>query len=262
MRDSLMALLSFWLAGCAMSPIPSDIEEMHDRAARDAALLRPVLQQGDIIFRLSNTSVAGNLINFSRSVAKLSDSEFSHAVLVLSADKNGALLADVTAHGVERRYLIDWHMDCSSNIVVKRLRPEYRYLIPKVMQELENVVESDNLYDRRFTPDDDVFYCTELVDHVFRKLDHPLAKRIRVNQLPHYNLFVAICCGIGGINVDNEVVVVGNDKIGLFSSPMLETVIDLRPSAIATAAASKPKAPPVSAIVKRPSYQLSNADLH
>lgn len=262
MRASMMALLGFWSAGCALSPIPPDVKERHGQAARDAALLRSVVQRGDIIFRLSNASVAGNLINFSQSVAELSDSEFSHAVLVISADKDGALLADVTAHGVERRYLIDWHMDCSSNIVVKRLRPEYRYLIPKAMRELENVVESDNLYDRRFTPDDDVFYCTELVDHVFRKIDHPLAKRIRVNQLPHYNLFVAICCGIGGINADNEVVVVGNDKIGLFSSPMLEKVIDLRSHATATAAASKPKTLPVSAVVKRPSHPLNNADLH
>ena len=239
MKTSLIGFLALWSSGCVLSPIPRDIRERHSQAARSAAALRPIVQQGDIIFRLSSTSVAGNLIDFSRGVANLSESDFSHAVLVLRADETGVLLVDVTAHGVERRYLIDWLMDHSSNIVVKRLRPAYRHLIPKVLRELEIVIKEDNLYDDTFTPDNDVYYCTELVDHIFRKVDQPLAERISVKELPRYSLFVAVCCMVGGISPDREVVVAGNEKIGLFSSPMLDTVIDLRPNSTAEATAAE-----------------------
>jgi hypothetical protein len=240
MKTPLIGVLALWSAGCALSPIPRDIRERHTEAARLAAELEPVVQQGDVIFRLSSTSVAGNLVDFSRGVANLSESDFSHAVLVMRADETGVLLVDVTAYGVERRYLIDWLMDHSNNIVVKRLRPAYRHLIPEVVRELEIVVANDSLYDDSFTPDNDTYYCTELVDHIFRKVGKPLAERISLKELPQYNLFVAVCCMIGGINTDSEVVVAGNEKIGLFSSPMLETVIDLRPHSAAIATAGEP----------------------
>ena len=40
-----------------------------------------------------------------------------------------------------------------------------------------------------------------------------------------------IGCAIAGINMNNLVAVAGNERIGLFSSPMLETVLDLRTAA-------------------------------
>ena len=71
----------------------------------------------------------------------------------------------------------------------------------------------------------------------------PLADRVRIRDLPRYNVFIALCCLIGRIDPNQEIVVAGNDEIGLFSSPMLETVVDLRdghrnPSAVAAAVVS------------------------
>lgn len=251
MKPLLIGLLGLGLTGCAVSPIPADIQERHAQAMRDAATLEPLMEPGDILFRLSSTPVAGNLVNFSRGVAKLSDSDFSHAVLVLRNDEAGVLLVDVTAHGIERRYLSDWLMDSSTNLVVKRLRPEYRDLLPEVMRELDAAVAADNLYDDKFVAEDDVYYCTELVDHIFRKVDHPLADRIRVDKLPRYNVVIAMCCIIAGIESSNEVVVAGNDEIGLFSSPMLDTVVDLRPHVMAARAERSDRSVASSTSVKR-----------
>ena len=215
-------------AGCQMSPIPSNIDAWHDHARRDVPALERVLKEGDIVFRLSKTQLAGGLLDFSKAVADATESCMSHATLVYRVQPDGVVLVDVTPAGIERRYLIDWYLDGTENIVVRRLKPEHADLIPRVMAELQKLIAKDVLYDDKFVPDDDRYYCTELVDYCFRVAGHPLASRIRIKDFPRYGAAVHIVCTVGGIDNRNEVAIAGNERIGLFSSPMLETVLDLR----------------------------------
>lgn len=215
-------------AGCQLSPIRSNIDAWHDHARRDVPALERVLKEGDIVFRLSKTQLAGGLLDFSKTVADATESSVSHATLVYRVQPDGVVLVDVTPAGIERRYLIDWYLDGTENVVVRRLKPEYAHLIPRVMAELDSLIAKDALYDDKFVPDDDRYYCTELVDFCFRATGHPLASRIRIKELPRYSAVMHIGCMIGGIDNRNEVAVAGNERIGLFSSPMLETVLDLR----------------------------------
>jgi len=214
--------------GCNLTPIDSDIEEWHQKTHRDIPILRQIIREGDIVFRLSNTQLAGGLIDFSQEIAKATDSDFSHAVLVYEKTPTGIILADITKNGVERRYLIDWYIQRTYNLVIKRLKPQYRYLIPEVLSKAKEAINDDMPYDDKFITEDDRFYCTELVDHCFRSIGHPLAPRIKIKDWPNYNLLILTCCFFGNINVNNEVVIAGNDEIGLFSSDMLETIIDWR----------------------------------
>ena len=92
----------------------------------------------------------------------------------------------------------------------------------------------------KFIPDDDRFYCTEMVDHCFRTTGHPLAERIRIKDFPNNGLVMYIGCAVGRIDMNNQAVVVGNERIGLFSSPMLETVLDLRAAPGSSPPDSKP----------------------
>jgi hypothetical protein len=227
MRCIVLALILL-VAGCQMTPIPSSILKWHRQAERDVPVVEPVLKEGDILFRLSQTQVLGGLVDFSKMIADASESDLSHAALVYRVASDGVIIMDITPTGVSRRYLVDWYHDGTSNVVVRRLKPEYQYLVPVVLAEADKLIAQHVLYDDKFIPDDDRFYCTELVDCCFRAAGHPLAGRIRIKDLPQYGLVMHIGCAIGGIDNSNEVVVAGNDRIGLFSSPMLETVIDLR----------------------------------
>lgn len=215
-------------AGCQLSPVPSSIGVYHDHARRDVPALERVLEEGDIVFRLSKTQLAGGLLDFSKAVADATESSMSHAALVYRVQPDGVVLIDVTPAGIERRYLIDWYLDGTENVVVRRLKPEYAHLIPRVMAEMKNLIAKDVLYDDKFVPNDNRYYCTELVDYCFRAAGHPLASRIPIKDLPRYGAIMHIGCMIGGIDNRNEVAIAGNERIGLFSSPMLETVLDLR----------------------------------
>jgi hypothetical protein len=238
MRFVMVVLFSsVLLTGCAISPIPKNVATMHVQSRADFDALRPHVQVGDVIFRLGATKVAGGLLDFSKTVASMSDSDFSHACVVLQADD--IMVADITMYGIERRFFRDWYISGTENVVVKRLRPEYRDLIPKVMGTLDELIDQDVLYNVEFSDNGNKFYCTEVVDHIFRVNGAPLADRMRIRDMPHYNVFVAFCCLVGGIDADQEIVVAGNEEIGLFSSPMLETVVDLRDGHAGPAAVAK-----------------------
>ncbi len=228
MTRCLLSASMLLAVGCQMTPIPTPIKTWHSQAKHDVPLLAPVLQEGDVLFRFSNTPLAGGLVDFSRVVADASQSDFSHAALVYRVIPDGVIVVDVSPVGISRRFLSDWYHDGTCNVVVRRLRPEYRYLIPQVLAEAEKLIADDVLYDAKFIPDDDRYYCTELVDHCFRVTGHPLADRIRIKDLPNQGVLMYLICAFGGINMNNPVVVAGNERIGLFSSPMLETVLDLR----------------------------------
>jgi hypothetical protein len=237
--------------GCQMTPTSVSIEKRHARAKREVPVLEPVLKEGDIIFRLSETPLAGGLVDFSRTIADATESDLSHAALVYRVAPDGIILADVTPMGVSRLYLSDWYLEGTSNVVVRRLRPEYRYLIPQVLAEAERLIERDVLYDKKFVADDDRYYCTEMVDQCFRATGHPLADRIRIKDFPRNGVVMYLGCAIGGIDMNNQVVVAGNERIGLFSSPMLETVLDLRKTPVgqpsrpdAVLASDRPAWPP------------------
>ncbi len=215
-------------AGCQMTPIPASIEKWRAQAKRDVPIVEPSLKEGDILFRLSTTLLAGGLVNFSKTIADATESDLSHAAIVYRVTDEGTILVDVSPVGISRRYFSDWYRDGTYNFVVRRLRPEYQYLVPKVLAEADKLIAKDVPYDDKFVPDDDRFYCTEMIDHCFRAVGQPLAERIRIKDFPNNGLVMYIGCAVGRINMNNEAVIVGNEKIGLFSSPMLETVLDLR----------------------------------
>jgi len=220
-RIFLILFFSAFFFGCRLSPISSEVGFWHQKAQENIPHLRQIVREGDIVFRLSQTQLAGGLIDFSKEIAKATHSRFSHAVLVYRVEEDGIILADITPNGVARRYMIDWYIEGCKVLAVKRLKPEYEHLVPVVLEEARRVIEQDLLYDDKFIPDDNRFYCSEFVDHCFRKAGYPLAPRIKIKDWPSYNLLAFSVCLIGGIDANNETAIVGNDEIGLFSSPML-----------------------------------------
>jgi hypothetical protein len=229
MSRGTLPLFCLLLVGCQVHPVPSNIIRLHELARHDFQKAHPLVQPGDIVFRLGSTKLLNGVLDFSVIVADMSESDFSHACIVV--EEHDFMIVDVTAYGIERRYFKDWHVTGSKNIVIRRLKPEYQFLVPIVLNTLNELVEKDVLYDKDFIFGDDKFYCTELVDHVFRINGYPLADPIRLEDLPRYTWYYAFGCRVAGIDSDRKVIVAGNDKIGLFSSNMLYTVVDLREGA-------------------------------
>lgn len=211
-----------------MSPVPGNIQEMHAKTQRDVTQFFHILKPGDLLFRRGETPLFGGLIDFSQWVSDVTKSDFSHATLVHSVNQYGVLVADITEYGIELRFLKDYYIEANNNFVVKRLKPEYQYLIPEVMKQLNVLIEEDVLYDEKFVCCDDKYYCTELVDECFRRTGHPLADKIKIKNLPGFGPLEQIACNVAGIDSNSNAVFAGNNEIGLFSSPMLYTVLDWR----------------------------------
>ncbi len=214
--------------GCSISPIPDNISILHESTKNLVPILTDILEEGDMVFRIGRAQVAGGKINFSRLVADLAESDFSHASLVYRKIPEGVIMLDVGIMGLERKFLNDWLMAGSENIVVKRLSQDHRHLLPDLMYQIDKIIEEDGLYDEKFVSLDDKYYCTEVVDHCFRAIGQPLATKNRIMDLPGYSVIHWLACSIAKINPQEFVVVAGNDNIGLFSSPLHETIADFR----------------------------------
>ena len=233
----LLSAIGGVMTGCA-SPIPRDMEFRQQRAREDYLAVRDVVKAGDIIFRMGRQPIFGGLVDFSKTSAQMADSDFSHASIVIQAHNGesprtnpsaGLLVADATVYGVERKFFRDWHITGTRNLVVKRLKPEYWFLIPQVLETVGEILERDALYNENFVYNDEKFYCSQMVDFAFRINGYPLSDLVSIRDFPNYGpLFHGIGCLISGIDPGEKVAVPGNDRIGLFSSAMLETVIDLR----------------------------------
>ncbi len=225
----LIVLLLVVVSGCSVSPVPKNIQARRVEVHNKSETLKNVIHEGDILFRLGN-ALAGS-VDFSDMVAVVSESDFSHAVIVHKIIGSDVIVADVSVLGIERQFLEDWLMEANKNIVVKRLKAQYKQHLPNVLKSLQQVIDDDVLYDDSFEPGADRLYCTELVDYCFRTNGIPLAPMIRMRDLPSFNkkwIIAGFAELLTDLDLDTEVVVAGNDQIGLFSSPYLETVIDLR----------------------------------
>jgi hypothetical protein len=234
----IISCISFWFfAGCAVSPIPENIAWLQGHARNDWMATKDIIHKGDIIFRLGNRKVLMDTVDFSQMVADISGGDFSHVAIVIQdydfvsqkgSVMNGVAIMNVSVHGVERKFFRDWHISGTKNLVIKRLKPKYRFLIPIIMETAREVIENDSLYNQRFIYSDDIFYCSQLVDYIFRKNDWPLADLISIKDLPNYNLAYRIACFVANVSPDTRIAIAGNEDHGIFSSHMLETVIDLR----------------------------------
>src|SRR5262249_1295082 len=93
---------------------------------------RDVLQEGDIVFRLGDARASRGLFALSWFIARATGSPFSHTGFVAVED-GSPVVYDSSEEGIRRVPFEVWMLECVGPLGVKRLKPEHRHPIPRVI---------------------------------------------------------------------------------------------------------------------------------
>jgi hypothetical protein len=194
---------------------------------------RQVLRDGDILFRLGDARLARGYFPMSRFLASASNSKFSHTGLVV-IEQEGPVVYDTTRTGVARQPFCVWILDNIGSIGVKRLRPEYRDAIPKVVAYCHKVFEEQIPFDYELSDNDSALYCVEMTEKAFRSAGIKLSQPIRLGDMERASEFPLQMFGIRlaskyvlehPLTFDHLVYFPGNERHGIWSASQLMTVV-------------------------------------
>ena len=194
---------------------------------------RKFLKTGDIVFRMGDARLAHGYFRISRFLAKCSNSRFSHTGIV-SVEDDGIFVYDTTRTGVARQPFCVWVLDNVGNFGVKRVKPEYKDAISKVIAYLHKVYEEQLPFDYELSDDDEALYCVEMTEKAYRaaglKLSDPVRlgdmERATENMMPLLGLAIASRYQLKHpLTPDSLVYFPGNERHGIWSAKQLMTVV-------------------------------------
>jgi hypothetical protein len=194
---------------------------------------RSVLRDGDILFRLGDARIARGMFPLSRFIARATGSPFSHTGIVAVEEDGAPVVYDCTSDGVRQQPFEVWMLDCVGPWGVKRLKPAHRGHIPGVLSYCREKFAQQVPFDYHFRLDDSALYCLELTEKAFRSEGLALSQPVRIGDwenLTSYPLTaLAILFGTGlvldqPITLDQPVYLPGNERQGIWGSPLLEMV--------------------------------------
>jgi hypothetical protein len=194
---------------------------------------RKVLRDGDIVFRLGNARVLRGYFPMSRFYANCSNSKFSHTGIV-AFEEGDLVVYDTTGSGVARQPFCVWTLDNVGNFGVKRLRPEHRDAIPKVLEYCHKVFREQPPFDYELGLDDTALYCVEMTEKAYRYAGLPLSEPVklgnmeRVTEFPLCLMGLSLCSQVlleHPLNAETQVYFPGNERHGIWSSPYLTVVV-------------------------------------
>jgi hypothetical protein len=208
---------------------------------------RKVLKDGDIVFRRGDARILFGYFPFSRFIAKVSGSEYSHTGVV-AIESGGPVIYDTTKAGVRRQPFSVWVLDNTGPIGVKRLRPDRRAHIPAIVAWCRKVFADQVPFDYELGLDDAALYCVEMTEKAFRSQGLALSAPVRLGDMENatkYPIRVFVIQALSAVSIDKPlsleqaVYFPGNERHGIWSSPYLETVYPPPPTADANSARQK-----------------------
>ena len=125
-------------------------------------------------------------------------------------------------------------LDNVGNFGVKRVKPEYKDAIPKVMAYLHKVYEEQLPFDYELSDDDTALYCVEMTEKAYRaaglKLSDPvrLGDMERATEFPLPLLVLAFASRYQlkqPLTPDSLVYFPGNERHGIWSAKQLMTIV-------------------------------------
>jgi hypothetical protein len=226
-----------------LPPLPSDPE-----MARWHHWGRKTLRQGDIVFRLGDARVIRGMAPISRFIARATGSPFSHTGIVAIED-DSPVVYDCSTAGVQRQPFEVWMQNCVGPMGVKRLKPEHGRRIAGVIAFCRAAFERQVPFDPGFRMADDSFYCLELTEKAFRSQGLALSEPVRIGDweyLASFPLTALLIPPLTGMVLDRPITleqivyVPGNERNGVWASPLLETVYGPDPRVFQDAAPGEP----------------------
>jgi hypothetical protein len=194
---------------------------------------RKTLKTGDIVFRMGDARLARGYFRISRFLAKVSNSEFSHTGIA-SVEGDELVVYDTTRTGVARQPFCVWALDNVGKIGVKRVRPEYKDAIPKVIDYLHRVYEEQLPFDYELDVDDKALYCVEMTEKAYRAAGLKLSDPVRLGDMERVTEFTLPLMALAiasryqlehPLTPDSLVFFPGNERHGIWSAKQLMTVI-------------------------------------
>lgn len=190
------------------------------------------LQDGDLIFTMGESRVVMGLINFSKFSSEIAASRFSHVGLI--AIEDGKPYVYDTVSGGPRRKELGWYVTHGKieRVAFKRPQQQLARHGADAVQFCRWVHKEHVPFDEQFRLDDDRYYCAELVDLAYRRSGLPLCQPVAINDLPKFDEFsrstVWLVETFTSISADQRVIFPGNEKLGIWSSPALQVLVNER----------------------------------
>lgn len=213
---------------------------------------RQYLRTGDVVFRRGDAHILFGYFPFSRFIANVNNSPYSHTGVVVVEDGE-PMVYDTTKLSVRRQPFAVWTMDIAGPFGVKRLRPELQSRIPLVVDYVQRVYAEQVPFDYNLRLDDEALYCVELTEKAFRAAGIALSEPIRLGEMERaaeyplcmFGLWLASKLTLDEpLDLQQQVFFPGNERTGIWSSPQLQTVFSWTPDDEATAArVSRPSFP-------------------
>ena len=174
------------------------------------------------------------LVNFSDLCTRVSDSPFSHVALV-SREDDELIVYDVVRDGTRRMPFAEFAGDKRiRTLAVKRLHADLRHHVPAAISYCQHVYQSRVPFDQAFKLNNDCLYCSEMIEIAFRRAGLMLSTPMPIEQLPGYQSLPVATRGLVEIATplypSQDVLMPGNQRWGIWSSPSLELVLDVTPA--------------------------------
>jgi Permuted papain-like amidase enzyme, YaeF/YiiX, C92 family len=189
------------------------------------------IKPGDILCRRGNAVVYG-FFPFSDFICYLTGSKYSHAALVIDT-KDDILMADVSTAGLRRQFIYDWLDEVrGEDFVVMRYNGKHgnEQEIPKLaVENAKKLIKIDPMREEAFKDYDiSQFYCVELVCWCYLRAGVNLCEEVPICNLPNWKNFLKVVARIEGIDYNQPVWCVGNEKIGLLASKHLNVIATIK----------------------------------
>jgi len=198
---------------------------------------RAVLRDGDIAFRRGDAHILFGMFPFSKFIANASGSKFSHTGVV--AIEGGApFVYDSTKAGVRRQPFAVWILDNVGPMAVRRLNAENQSHVAAVLRFCREMYNRQVPFDYVLGLNDDALYCVEMTEKAFRSAGLKLSDPVRIRDMENLGKFpicTFVILQLSTLKLDQQIYFPGNERHGIWSSPLMETVYP-RPLARATAA--------------------------
>jgi len=187
---------------------------------------KQVLRDGDLLFRRGDAKLLRGRFPFSRFIANVSGSQFSHTGTAAVEDGE-VVVYDTTKAGVRRQPFHVWILDNAGPFGVKRVKPEWQPYAAKAVAFCRSAYERQVPFDYDLADDDKALYCVEMSDKAYRDSGLPLAEPLRLGDMENINRYpiaVMVFLKISNLKLDQWIFFPGNERHGLWSSPRLTTV--------------------------------------